>query len=369
MASLAELKTKLEKTKILLEKLEERFALGEISKARYRQLSTKYNAEAENLRMQITEKELSQEVEPKPKVEHKQEVQKSLEIKKEQRLPAPKNIMLVALVFGVLLLGYFVLVPYLKTTFEANEIFPGGLIPAEIIATPKPWAPQANIAVSIDSSTDMVTLQHRGGDAVTLRDIQIILKQGGCCTMIFITTTNSNRFGAGGVLKIYTNPGITNNLILNDVVINKAEISAIDSIYDIISNVVVEVQVTYVPAGKVISYTTVMPAKTSNTITPSVTPSITSSTFTLVADKKTLAVGETWDIGGGYTLAAWSIDAKASPRQVWLALSRNGVKIDDKVLSVGKSYTYNNILKTEISGIYGGATSDIVELRDTYVAR
>jgi S-layer protein (TIGR01567 family) len=94
------------------------------------------------------------------------------------------------------------------------------------------------------------------------------------------------------------------------------------------------------------------------------------------SEKKLLAVGETWDIGSGWTLTANSIDAKASPRQVWLTLSKDGVKKDDKVLSPGQVYTYVEksiagesdvpLFVTYVDSVFAGATSDMVQLRYTW---
>ncbi len=94
------------------------------------------------------------------------------------------------------------------------------------------------------------------------------------------------------------------------------------------------------------------------------------------ADKKTLTVGDTWDVGGGWTLTANSIDAKASPRQVWLTLSKDGVKKDDKVLQQGQIYTYvessidgeSNVplFVTYVDSVFSGATSDVVQFRYTW---
>jgi len=58
------------------------------------------------------------------------------------------------------------------------------------------------------------------------------------------------------------------------------------------------------------------------------------------SEKKILAIGETWDIGDGWTLKAQSIDASALPRQVWFTLSKDGVKLDDKVIGQGQTYVY-----------------------------
>jgi S-layer protein (TIGR01567 family) len=97
---------------------------------------------------------------------------------------------------------------------------------------------------------------------------------------------------------------------------------------------------------------------------------------TSAADKKTLTVGEAWNIGGGWTLTANSIDAKATPRQVWFTLSLNGVKKDDKVISQGGIYTYTEkslsgetdvpVFLTYVDSVFAGATSDMVQLRYTW---
>ncbi len=93
-------------------------------------------------------------------------------------------------------------------------------------------------------------------------------------------------------------------------------------------------------------------------------------------EKKSLAVGETWDIGGGWTLTAQSIDAKASPRQAWLVLSKDGIKKDDRVISQGEVYTYTEksiagesdvpLFVTYLDRVFAGATSDRVQLRYTW---
>jgi hypothetical protein len=82
------------------------------------------------------------------------------------------------------------------------------------------------------------------------------------------------------------------------------------------------------------------------------------------AQKITLAVGETWNIGDGWSVQAQAIDAKATPKQIWLVLSRNGIRLDDKVLSEGETYYYNNIFSVKIASIYAGAVSDMATLTD-----
>ena len=93
-------------------------------------------------------------------------------------------------------------------------------------------------------------------------------------------------------------------------------------------------------------------------------------------EKKTLTIGETWDIGDGWTISVQSIDAKASPRQVWLVLGKDGVIKDDKVIAQGNSYIYIEknfagetdvpLFVTYVDSIFVGATTDMVQLRYTW---
>ncbi len=92
-------------------------------------------------------------------------------------------------------------------------------------------------------------------------------------------------------------------------------------------------------------------------------------------DKKTLTVEETWDIGDAWTLMAQAIDTKATPRQVWLVLSKDGVKLDDSVVADGEVFTYRKdiggksdapLFVTYVDSIFAGATSDMVQLKYTW---
>ncbi|VVB91307.1 S-layer protein [uncultured archaeon] len=82
---------------------------------------------------------------------------------------------------------------------------------------------------------------------------------------------------------------------------------------------------------------------------------------TQIAVKKAMAAGERWDLGEGWLLTINSIDARATPRQVWLSLSRNGTKVDDKVMVQGQTYQYNNIIVAQIDSVFAGATTDMVQ--------
>ncbi len=94
-------------------------------------------------------------------------------------------------------------------------------------------------------------------------------------------------------------------------------------------------------------------------------------------EKKTLAAGETWNMGDGWNLTANSIDAKSDPRQVSLTLSKDGVEKDKKIISQGRIYTYveKNIadesdvpmLVTLVDSVFSGTTGDMAQFRFTWV--
>lgn len=94
-------------------------------------------------------------------------------------------------------------------------------------------------------------------------------------------------------------------------------------------------------------------------------------------DKKTLATGKTWELGEGVNLTANAIDSKASPRQSHLILSRDGTKLDDKIVTEGQAYVYAQtkladesdvpVFVTYVESIFSGATGDIVQLRYTWL--
>ncbi|MDD5616377.1 MAG: S-layer protein domain-containing protein [Candidatus Methanoperedens sp.] len=72
----------------------------------------------------------------------------------------------------------------------------------------------------------------------------------------------------------------------------------------------------------------------------------------IIAESKSLATGETWDMGSGYTLLVNAVDEKASPKQAWISLEREGKKLDDKVMTEGEIYTYRNMVSFRVSSIY-----------------
>ena len=101
---------------------------------------------------------------------------------------------------------------------------------------------------------------------------------------------------------------------------------------------------------------TLTPAPTSTTTaTPTLVP--TSAPISLPSSK-TMIVGETWNLGNGYSFATTSIDDKAAPKQVWIIFSQNGHKLDDKLMNEGNVYTYGNIFSTKIALIFSITNAD-----------
>jgi len=68
-------------------------------------------------------------------------------------------------------------------------------------------------------------------------------------------------------------------------------------------------------------------------------------------DKKTLATGEEWDLGGGFTLVANQIDLEGD--KVWFSLAKNSTELDTDVVAAGTAnaqdrvYTYTADIGSE----------------------
>jgi hypothetical protein len=99
-------------------------------------------------------------------------------------------------------------------------------------------------------------------------------------------------------------------------------------------------------------------------------------------DKKTMTTGETWSLGSGYELTINAIDARASPRQVWFSLKKDGVVVDEGIGQAPASgavadkqkavcYMKKTILGESdsifftiyVDSIFSGSTSDMVQFK------
>ncbi|HCJ65950.1 MAG TPA: hypothetical protein DHV62_01135, partial [Elusimicrobia bacterium] len=95
--------------------------------------------------------------------------------------------------------------------------------------------------------------------------------------------------------------------------------------------------------------------------------------------KKTLKLGESWNLGEGFNITAVSLDTKTNPRQALLNLTKNDRTLDNKVVYEGDVYTYvvKNlqgesdvpIFVTYIESIFTGAegAATFVQLRYTWL--
>ncbi len=92
------------------------------------------------------------------------------------------------------------------------------------------------------------------------------------------------------------------------------------------------------------------------------------------ADKKTLAIGEEWDIGGGFALTANQIDLEGD--KVWFSLKKDGKELDNEVVSTTSTqqdrvYTYTSDIGGEedipvfscyVDAIFIGTESNVVQV-------
>jgi len=97
-------------------------------------------------------------------------------------------------------------------------------------------------------------------------------------------------------------------------------------------------------------------------------------------DTKTLAVGEEWDLGGGFALEAKQIDLDGG--KVWFCLYKDGSELDSEVINTGSSnlqdrvYTYTEdvageddvpIFSCYVSGIMRGTESNYIQVKYVFL--
>jgi hypothetical protein len=85
---------------------------------------------------------------------------------------------------------------------------------------------------------------------------------------------------------------------------------------------------------------------------PTETPTLAPTPASISLPVKTMTVGETWNLGNGYTLETPAIDQNSNPRTVWIVFSQNGHRLDEYVMNEGLAYTYGNIFSTKIASIF-----------------
>ncbi len=97
-------------------------------------------------------------------------------------------------------------------------------------------------------------------------------------------------------------------------------------------------------------------------------------------DTRTLAIGEEWDLGGGYTLNAAGIGYASDV--VWFRLKKNGTELYDEVIDVSSSnlqdrvYTYTGnvsgvpdtpIFSCYVSAVFSGTCSNTVQVKYVFL--
>lgn len=97
------------------------------------------------------------------------------------------------------------------------------------------------------------------------------------------------------------------------------------------------------------------------------TPSMVSIFSNTGTGKKTLTIGKTWNISGGFSLIVQAIDARVVPGQAWFVINKDGKKVDERVLEVNQIYNYNNLLNMRLDSVFMGATSALAQLKGVSV--
>jgi S-layer protein (TIGR01567 family) len=97
-------------------------------------------------------------------------------------------------------------------------------------------------------------------------------------------------------------------------------------------------------------------------------------------DTRTIAVGEEWDLGGGFVLKANETDVEG--KKVWLYLYKDGSVLDDRVIDTGSSdlqkrvYTYTTNMGGEVdvplfscyvSAVFNGPCSNLVQIKYVFL--
>lgn len=116
---------------------------------------------------------------------------------------------------------------------------------------PPKQAPQASLrATDADTSADMVKVEHQGGADITLSDVKFIIDNG--TARATITTTDTTRYVAGDVLKIYSVNSTGADLNLNSAAANVTAVTAVGKVDIVVGNEVV-VTLVDVPSGQQIA--------------------------------------------------------------------------------------------------------------------
>ncbi len=137
--------------------------------------------------------------------------------------------------------------------------------------------------------------------------------------------------------------------------------------------------VVFIDARGITSDVKATPQITPNSITPKVTPqstpkAATSTISATTAPTSTLTegalitgkTGETFDLGSGYNLEIVGVsDPKIN--NVWVALKKNGVKVDDGVLNLDKPLILGNVISLNLKSINEGKTAYVAQFTYNFI--
>ena len=91
-------------------------------------------------------------------------------------------------------------------------------------------------------------------------------------------------------------------------------------------------------------------------------------------DGKLLGTGETWEMGRGFTLTAQQIDLEGD--KVWFSLSKDGMVLDEWIVSVGKAYTYTEsivgvtdvpVFSCYVNALFRGVDRSLVQIKYAFL--
>ncbi len=79
---------------------------------------------------------------------------------------------------------------------------------------------------------------------------------------------------------------------------------------------------------------------------------------------KLIRIGESWDVGNGYTFTAIEIDVDGS--KAWFDFSRYGDTLDSKVVSEGDTYSYDDIFSATLDTVFAGMNTNLAKINNIY---
>nr|QNO47102.1 major S-layer protein [Methanosarcinales archaeon ANME-2c ERB4] len=91
-------------------------------------------------------------------------------------------------------------------------------------------------------------------------------------------------------------------------------------------------------------------------------------------ERKLLGTGETWEMGRGFTLTAQQIDLEGD--KVWFSLSKDGIVLDEWIVSAGEAYTYTEdicgvndvpVFSCYVDALFRGVDRNVVQIKYVFL--